>query len=79
MFAYYLTIFSENRLWECRVFTVFADRQVRLDCIFTGFGETCLWECPVFSFKIARALQTSRVFLFAFARSCRQFYVLHFI
>ena len=33
------TVFSESRLWECRVFTVFAYRQVRFHCIFTGFAD----------------------------------------
>ena len=66
MFACIFTLFSESSLWECRVFTVFADTQVGFDCIFTGFADNRLWECCVFSFKNARASQMSRVFPFTF-------------
>ena len=57
-------MFSESRLWECRVFTVFGDRQVRFDCIFTGFADNRLWEYRIFSFKNACLAQKSRVFPF---------------
>ena len=60
------TMFSESRLWECRVFTVFADKCVMFYCNFTVFSESRLWECRVFSFKSARASQMFRVFPFAF-------------
>ena len=53
MFACNFTMFSESRLWESRVFTVFGDMQVRFDYIFTGFAETRLWKCRVFAFKNA--------------------------
>ena len=59
-------MFSESRLWECRVFTVFGDRLVRFDCIFTGFADNRLWEYRIFSFKKACLAQTSRVFLWIF-------------
>ena len=59
-------VFSESRLWECRVFTLFPYRQVRFDCIFTGFADNRLWECRIFSFKQACLAQTSRVFLWIF-------------
>ena len=59
-------VFSESRLWECRVFTLFPYRQVRFDCIFTGFADNRLWECRSFSFKKACLAQTSRVFLWIF-------------
>ena len=49
------TVFSESRLWECRVFTLFAYRQVSFDCIFTGLADNRL--CLA---------QTSRVFLWIF-------------
>ena len=62
MFACKFTLFSESRLWECRVFTVFGDRQVRFDCIFTGFADNRLWEYRIFSFKNACLAQKSRVF-----------------
>ena len=55
-------VFSESRLWECRVITVFACRQVRFDCIFARFADNCLWEYRIFSFKKACPAQTSRVF-----------------
>ena len=60
------TMFSESRLWECRVFTLFPNRQVRFDCIFTGFADNRLWEYRIFSFKKACLAQTSRVFLWIF-------------
>ena len=60
------TMFSESRLWECRVFTLFAYRQVRFDCIFIGFADNRLWEYRIFSFKNACLAQTSRVFLWIF-------------
>ena len=60
------TMFSESRLWECRVFTLFAYRQVRFDCIFIGFADKRLWEYRIFSFKKACLAQTSRVFLWIF-------------
>ena len=60
------TMFSESRLWECRVFTVFAYRQVRFDCIFTGFADNRLWEYRIFSFKNACLAQKSRVFPLTF-------------
>ena len=66
------TLFSESRLWECRVFTQFAYRQVMFDCIFIGFAETRLWECRVFSFEHGWASYKSRVFPFTFAHICRQ-------
>ena len=66
MFACKFTVFSESRLWECRVFTVFAYRQVRFDCIFIGFADNRLWEYRIFSFKKACLAQTSRVFLWIF-------------
>ena len=71
------TVFSESRLWECRVFTLFAYRQVRFDCIFIGFAESRLWECRVFSFEIARTSQTSRVFPFTFVPAPRKSHDLH--
>ena len=51
MFACKFTVFSESRLWECRVFTLFAYRQVRFDCIFIGFADNRLWEYRIFLFK----------------------------
>ena len=60
------TMFSESRLWESRVFTVFAYRQVRFDCIFTWFADNRLWDYRIFSFKKACLAQTSRVFLWIF-------------
>ena len=59
MFACKFTVFSESRLWECRVlrcfriavygnvvfFTLFPYRQVRFDCIFTGFADNRLFVC----------------------------------
>ena len=51
-------MFSGSRLWECRVFTVFADKCV----IFIEFAKKRLWECHIFSFKNARTSQKSRVF-----------------
>ena len=74
------TMFSESRLWECRVlqcflkavcgnvmfFTVFAYRQVRFDCIFPGFADNRLWEYRIFLLKKACLAQTSRVFLWIF-------------
>ena len=68
-------MFSESRLWECRVFTVFGDRLVRFDCIFTGFADNRLWEVRIFSFKNARLAQKSRVFPLTFAHICRQSHV----
>ena len=59
----FFTVFSESRLWDCRVFTVFAYRQVRFDCIFTGFADDRLWEYRIFSFKKACLAQKSQVFL----------------
>ena len=59
-------MFSESRLWKCRVFTVFADKCVMCQCLFTGFAEHRLWECRVFSFRNARTSQKSRVFPFTF-------------
>ena len=41
-----------------------------------SFLIAALWECSVFSFKIALALQKSRVFPFTFAPGCRQSHVL---
>ena len=61
-FAYNFLMFSESRLWECRVFTVFADRQVRFDCIFTGFADNRLWEYRILSFKNACLAQKCPVF-----------------
>ena len=60
------TVFSESRLWECRVFTLFPYRQVRFDFIFTGFADIRSWEYRFFSFKKACLAQTSRVFLLIF-------------
>ena len=60
------TVFSESRLWECRVFMVFPYRQVRLDWIFTVFADKRLWEYRIFSFKKACLAQTSRVSLWIF-------------
>ena len=60
------TVFSESCLWECRVFAVFAYRQVRFDCIFTRFADNRLWEYRIFSFKKACLAQTSPVFLWIF-------------
>ena len=57
-------MFFESCLWECRVFTVFADKCVMFYCIFTGFAEHCVWECRIFSFKNACTSQKSRVFPF---------------
>ena len=59
-------MFSESRLWECRVFTVSADKCVMFQCNFTGFAENRLWECRIFSFKNARISQIYRVFAFTF-------------
>ena len=56
--------FSESRLWECRGFTVLADKSVMFECIVTGFADNHLWECRIFSFKNARTSQKSRVFPF---------------
>ena len=42
-------VFSESRLWECRVFAVFADKSVMFECNFTVFSESRLWECRVFT------------------------------
>ena len=42
------TVFSDSRLWDCRVFTLFPYRQVRCDCIFTGFADNRLWEYRIF-------------------------------
>ena len=53
MFACSVTVFSESRLWECRVFTLFADNLVIYEYISTEFAETRLWECRVFSFENA--------------------------
>ena len=47
-------------------FTVFADRQVRFDCIFTRFADNRLWEYCIFSFKNACLAQKSRVFPLTF-------------
>ena len=52
MFACNFILSSESRLWECRVFTVFADTQVRFGCIFTGFVDNRLWECRTVWFRI---------------------------
>ena len=41
---------------------VFADIQVRFDCIFTRFADNCLWEYRIFSFKNECLAQASRVF-----------------
>ena len=60
------TLFSDSRLWECRVFILFPYRQVRFDCIFTRFADNRLWEYRIFSFKKACLAQTSRVFLWIF-------------
>ena len=57
-------MFSESCLWECRVFTVSADKCVTFSCIFTGFAENRLWECRIFSFTNTRTSQKSRVFPF---------------
>ena len=57
-------MFSESRLWECRVFIVSADKCVMFQCIFTRFAENRLWECRIFSFNNAGTLQKSRVFPF---------------
>ena len=57
-------MFSESRLWECRVFTVSADKCVMFQRIFTGGAEDRLWERRIFSFKNARTSQKSRVFPF---------------
>ena len=62
MFECNFTVFSESRLCECRDFTVFADRQVRFDYIFTRFADNRLWEYRIFSFKNACLAQKSRVF-----------------
>ena len=51
----------QDRFCVC-IFTGFPEDEVTFECIFTGFAEIRLWECRVFSFKIARALQKSRVF-----------------
>ena len=59
-------MFSESRLLECHVFTVFADRQMRFDGIFTWFADHRLWEYRIFSFKKTCLAQTSRVFLWIF-------------
>ena len=56
------TMISESRLWECRVFTLFAYRQVRFDCNFIGFADNRLWEYRIFSFTKACLAETSRVF-----------------
>ena len=66
MFECNFAMFSESRLWECRVFTVFADKCVMFEYNFTMFSESRLWECRVFSFKNARTSQMSRVFPFTF-------------
>ena len=66
MFASKFTLFSESRLWECRVFTVFGDRQVRFDCIFTGFADKRLWEYRIFLFKNAFLAQKGSCFSFDF-------------
>ena len=47
-------------------FTVFADKCVMFQCIFTGFAENRLWECRIFSFKYVGTPQKSRVFPFTF-------------
>ena len=44
------------------MFVGFSEYDVIFECIVAGFAESRLWECRVFSFKIARALQKSRVF-----------------
>ena len=80
MFACKFTVFSESRLWECRVLhcflravygnvvfcTLFAYRQVRFDCIFTGFADNRLWEYRIFSFKKTCLAQKSCVFVWIF-------------
>ena len=65
-FACNFTLFSESRLWECRVFTVFGDRLVRFDYIFTGFADNRLWESRIFSFKNACLAQKSLIFPLTF-------------
>ena len=57
-------MFSESRLWECRVFTVFADKCVMFYCISTGFAENRLWECRIFLFKNVHTPQKLCVFPF---------------
>ena len=47
-------------------FTVFADRQMRFDYIFTGFADHRLWEYRIFSFQDACLAQKFRVFLLIF-------------
>ena len=42
MLDFYFTIFSESRLWECRVFTVFVDNQVMFECILQGLLKSAL-------------------------------------
>ena len=53
-----LTVFYESRLWECRVFTVFAYRQVRFDCIVTqlfgSFFGGLMFACKFMVFSESR-------------------------
>ena len=71
-------LFSDSRLWECRVFTLFPYRQVRFDCIFICFADNRLLEYRIFSFKKACLAHKSRVFpwifhLFLFLEALRGF------
>ena len=66
MFACNFPMFSESRLWEYRVFTMLADRQVRFDSIFTRFADNRLWEYRIFSFQNKCLPQKSRVFAWTF-------------
>ena len=71
-------MFSESRLWECRVFMVFGDRLVRFDCIFKGFAGNCLWEYCISNSKM-HAWHKSLVFFHRFSicscslRLCKAF------
>ena len=66
-FAWNFLMLSESRLWTCRVFTGFADMQMRFDIISRGFADHRLWEYRIFSFQNAcLARWKSRVFPFTF-------------
>ena len=51
MFAWKFTVFSESRLWECRVLQCFLRAVYGNVVFFMVFSESRLWKCRVFPDK----------------------------